>query len=92
MFDGLDAKFIPVGEETKDLICIGNNNADMIKIQFTTNEDTDRYEIRTNPQIIIMKRFEACEFEIFIKPVCTTSLEDTIRLVTVNMKKGRDIQ
>ena len=22
MFDGLDAKFIPVGEETKDLICI----------------------------------------------------------------------
>ena len=35
-----------------------------------------------------MKRFEACEFDIFIKPLCTTSLEDTIRLVTVNMKKG----
>ena len=38
-----------------------------------------------------MKRFEACEFEIFIKPLCTTSLEDTIRLVTVNMKKGTEI-
>ena len=35
MFDGLDAKFIPVGEETKDLICIGNDNSDMMKIQFT---------------------------------------------------------
>ena len=62
MFDGLDAKFIPVGEETKDLICIGNDNSDMMKIQFTTKEDTDRYEIRTNPQIIVLKRFEACEF------------------------------
>ena len=88
MFDGLDAKFIPVNEETKDLICIGNDNADMMKIQFTTKEDTDRYEIRTNPQIIILKRYEAYEFEIFIKPLCTTSLEDTIRSVTVNIKKG----
>ena len=88
MFDGLDAKFIPVGEETKDLICIGNDNSDMTKIQFTTKEDTDRYEIRTNPQIIILKKHEACEFEIFIKPLCTISLEDTIRLVTVNMRKG----
>ena len=88
MFDGLDSKFIPVGKETKDLIYIRNDNADMMKIQFTTKEDTDRYEIRTNPQIIILKRYEACEFEIFIKPLCTTSLEDTIRLVTANMKKG----
>ena len=35
MFDGLDAKFIPVGEETKDLICIRNDNSDMMKIQFS---------------------------------------------------------
>ena len=49
MFDGLDAKFILVGEETKYLIRIGNDNSDMMKIQFTTKEDTDRYEIRTNP-------------------------------------------
>ena len=81
----MDAKFIPVGEETKDLICVGNDISDMMKIQFTTKEDIDRYEIRTIPQIIILKRFEACEFEIFIKPLCPTSLEDTIRLVTVNM-------
>ena len=88
MFDGLDAKFIPVGEETKELIRIGNDNSDMMKIQFTTKEDTDRYEIRTNQQIIILKRYEACEFEIFIKPLFTTSLEDTIRLITIKMKKG----
>ena len=87
-FDEGDAKFIPVGEETKEVICIGNNNNDMMKVQFTTKEDTERYEIRTNPQIIILKRYEACEFEIFIKPLCTTSLEDEIRVVTINMKKG----
>ena len=87
-FDEGQAKFIPVGEETKDIICIGNDNNDYMKIQFTTKEDTDRYEIRTNPQIIILKRYEAVEFEVFIKPLCTTSIEDSIRLVTVNMKKG----
>ena len=38
MFDGLDAKFIPVGEETKEVICIGNDNSDMMKIQFTTKK------------------------------------------------------
>ena len=60
-FDEGQAKFIPVGEETKDIICIGNDNNDYMKIQFTTKEDTDRYEIRTNPQIIILKRYEAVE-------------------------------
>ena len=43
MFDGLDVTFIPVGEETKDLICIGNDIDNMMKIQFITKEDTDRY-------------------------------------------------
>ena len=57
---------------------------------YVHNKRRHRYEIRINPQIIILKRYEACEFEIFIKSVCTTSLEDTIRLVTVNMKKGTE--
>ena len=87
-FDEGEAKYIPVGEETKDIICIGNNNEDMMKVQFTTKENTDRYEIRTNPQIIILKRHEACEFEVYIKPLCTTSMEDTIKLVTINMTNG----
>ena len=87
-FDEGEAKYIPVGEETKEIICIGNDNEDMMKVQFTTKENTDRYEIRTNPQIIILKRHEACEFEVYIKPLCTTSMEDTIKLVTINMTNG----
>ena len=39
-FDEGNAKFIPVGEETKDIICIGNDHDDMMKIQITTKEDT----------------------------------------------------
>ena len=49
MFDGLDAKFIPVEEETKDLICIRNDNSDMMKIQFTTKkEQTDMISEQIN--------------------------------------------
>ena len=38
MFDGFETKFILVGEETKELIRIGNDNSDMMKIQFTTKK------------------------------------------------------
>ena len=38
LFNGNDSEFIPVEEETKDLISIGNENDKMMKIQLTTKE------------------------------------------------------
>ncbi|MBQ8434916.1 MAG: hypothetical protein IJX24_02755, partial [Oscillospiraceae bacterium] len=43
---------IPVEQETKELICIGNKSKERIKVQITTKKGCEKYEIRTEPQII----------------------------------------
>ena len=37
-----------------------------------------------------MKKYEASKFQFFIKPDHKTSMENTIRLVSMNIKKGEE--
>ncbi|KAL7711807.1 Protein serine/threonine kinase [Entamoeba marina] len=79
---------IPVNEETRDLLCVGNTSKHTIKVQFSVKE-CDKYEIRTNPQIIALKKGKACEFEISIKPLCTCSINEQIMLIASNLKNDK---
>ena len=79
---------IPVNEETKDLICIGNKSKNRLKVQITSKEGCEKYEIRTEPKIISLKPGEACEFNVFITPFCTCHFEDEIKLIVLDIKKG----
>ena len=54
---------IPVNEETKDLICIGNNSKSRSKIQFTSKSGSDKYEIRIEPHIVSLKLIANKEVE-----------------------------
>ena len=82
-------ELIPVNEETRDLICIGNQSKNELKIQISTKEGCDKYEIRTEPQLVTLKSGEACEFEIFVKPLCTSDLKDQIMIIALDIKKGK---
>ena len=79
---------IPVNEETRDLVCIGHVGKHDLKVQISTKEGCDKYEIRTEPQIMTIKKGEAVEFEVFIKQLCTTELKDQIMIIALNIKKG----
>jgi len=46
---------------------------DKIKLQFTVQENYRR-KIRIQPDVITISKGEACEFEIFIKPLCTCNI------------------
>ena len=81
---------IPVFEETRELLCIGNKSKNRIKIQITTREGCDKYLIRTEPQLISLKKGEACEFEIFIKPLCTCQLQEEITIIALDIKQGKE--
>ena len=37
-----------------------------------------------------IEKGKACEFEIFIKPLCTCYIEDNIVLTSLNPKKGKE--
>ena len=79
---------IPVEEETRALICVGNRSKNTLKIQFSVKEGCYKYEIRTRPQMITIPKGKAIEFEVFIRPLCTCVIEDIIKMFSLNMKKG----
>ncbi|ELP84347.1 protein serine/threonine kinase, putative, partial [Entamoeba invadens IP1] len=80
---------LPVGVESRDLICVGNFGKQMVKLQFSTTSDCDQYSIRTNPQMIILKSGFACEFEIFITPNCTCNLHEHVVLIVLDIMKNK---
>ncbi|KAL7711534.1 Serine/threonine kinase [Entamoeba marina] len=82
---------IGVNKETRDLICVGNTSNHTIKVQFSVKDGCDKYEIRTNPQLITIPKGKAIEFEIFIKPLCTCKINDQIMLISVDLTKGKTI-
>ncbi|ELP86152.1 protein serine/threonine kinase, putative [Entamoeba invadens IP1] len=81
----------PVEEEVRELICIGNTQHRNLKIQFTTKDLCDKFKVRTSPQIVNLKRGEACEFEVFLTLFCTTDLEDEILLISLDLKSGQKV-
>ena len=83
-----DEGTIPVLKESKQTVCIGNKGRHRLKIQLTTKENSYKYVLITNPQAVTLKPGEACEFEIFLKPLCTITLDENIIILSINIKKG----
>ncbi|ELP85534.1 protein serine/threonine kinase, putative [Entamoeba invadens IP1] len=83
-----DCELLPVDKESRELICIGNKSTGRLKVQLTTRFGCDKYSIRTEPQLITLKKGEACEFEVFVTPHCTMKLTDEIKIVTLDLDKG----
>ncbi|ELP83904.1 protein serine/threonine kinase, putative [Entamoeba invadens IP1] len=81
---------LPVDEETRDLICIGNTSKHEMKIQFSVVEGCDYYDIRTVPNIITLKRGFACEFELFIKPLCSCQMKEEIRVIGLDLQTCKE--
>ncbi|ELP94573.1 protein serine/threonine kinase, putative [Entamoeba invadens IP1] len=87
-FDLDTDEFIPVDKETRDLICIGNTSKHNMKVQFSVIEGCDSYQIRTVPSIVTLKKGEACEFEIFIQPLCTCKIEESVMITSLDITTG----
>ncbi|ELP84083.1 protein kinase domain containing protein, partial [Entamoeba invadens IP1] len=81
---------IEVGNESKELICIGNMTRHRIKIQMKVKENTEKYTLKIVPQVISLKRGEACEFEVFLLPNYTCNIEDKIACVCLDFREGKE--
>ena len=79
---------IPINEEFKTILCVGNIGSKAKIIQITSIEGNERYEIRTFPQIVTLKKGQVCEFEVYVKPLCTTSVDDYITIISTDLKSG----
>ncbi|ELP85473.1 protein serine/threonine kinase, putative [Entamoeba invadens IP1] len=87
-FESADCGDLKVGEELRELICIGNNSKNTIKVQFSSKGDNYKYSFRSEPKVVSIPKGKACEFEVFLLVNCSTQIEDTISLFSANLKKG----
>ena len=88
-FDQGDNPLIPVEQDTYDSINIGNVGKSKIKIQFTVRRERGmNYYLATEPEMAILSPGEGCEFKVVIYPKCSCKINDTIELVTLNIRKG----
>ncbi|ELP86086.1 protein serine/threonine kinase, putative [Entamoeba invadens IP1] len=81
---------IPVGQESRDLLCVGSKKSKSLKIQLSLKEHREKYSLRTNPQLITVNKNKAIEFELFLKPLCTMTFNETIMLVALDVSKGEE--
>ncbi|ELP85520.1 protein kinase domain containing protein, partial [Entamoeba invadens IP1] len=79
---------IPVGKETREVLCVGNKSKNAIKIQFSVLKGCENYNIRTEPSLVNLKSGEACEFEMFLTPICSCNIEDKIVCVGLDIQNG----
>ncbi|GAB1222119.1 hypothetical protein ENUP19_0093G0042 [Entamoeba nuttalli] len=81
---------IKVNEEIRELICIGNDKKEKMKIQISNKEENEKYSIRTNPNVITIEGGYACEFELFITIKCTTKIKDKIMIISKTLNKAQE--
>ncbi|ELP93691.1 protein kinase, putative, partial [Entamoeba invadens IP1] len=81
---------IPVEQETREILCVGNTNKAVMKIQFTLSSNNDKYEVRVEPEIVSLKNKFACEFSIYVTPFCTTKISGTLQIVSQNIKTNEE--
>ena len=90
LFEEDEKETIEVDKENRQLICIGNKSSRKLKVQFSTKTRSDKYEIRTNPEVFTIPKGKALEFEVFLRPLCTCSIKDKIMLTTLDMKTAKE--
>ncbi|ELP95194.1 protein serine/threonine kinase, putative [Entamoeba invadens IP1] len=75
--DDQDYDEIDVNKQIKNLFSIGNTTNHKVKIQFTSKNDIEKYTIRFEPSIVTIPPKFACEFSLFLSPLCTSTIDST---------------
>lgn len=82
-FDTLDyGNNVKVDKISKHLLCIGNKNNKNIKVQMTFIKN-NKYELEIKPEVVIIKKNYACEFSVYLKPLCSCVINDKIKLLVL---------
>ena len=81
-----DSVQIPVDKETIAKLYVANVSKNKIKVQFSMKEGNHKYEISAKPDVAPIESGMAFGFELAIKPLCTCTINDAIKLLSLNLK------
>ncbi|ELP87949.1 hypothetical protein EIN_049010 [Entamoeba invadens IP1] len=69
---------------------IGNDRTSLLKIQFTTQNDKEKFELNVKPSIpVSIKKGRAVEFTVAVYPLCTLEKTIDITCSVLNINKGK---
>ncbi|ELP83911.1 tyrosine protein kinase, putative, partial [Entamoeba invadens IP1] len=85
-----DSPELPLDKETRQLICVGNVSERTMKVQFSLKTDEEKFSIRFNPEVCTLRKGCACEFEVFISPVCTCKIDSSVMIISKSLKQGKE--
>ncbi|ELP88620.1 hypothetical protein EIN_366820 [Entamoeba invadens IP1] len=81
-----DTEQIEVNKETSQVLCVGNTNKNSTKKQFTISSNITKFTIRVDPEVVTLKYDFACEFSVFVTPLCSCNIDNNIQLISKNLK------
>ena len=84
--DGL----IPVCAESGATLYVGNTGKENVRVQFVAKEGGDKFTTRSEPAAVTLYRGMACEFQVFITPLCSTAIDDKVVLFVQTKDKKTD--
>ncbi|ELP91138.1 protein serine/threonine kinase, putative, partial [Entamoeba invadens IP1] len=85
-----DVEEIPVDSGSREVFCVGNTNKKVVKIQFTVSQNSDKFDLKIQPEVVCLKGGSACEFEIVLIPFCTCQIRNTIQIVSKCLKRDNE--
>ncbi|ELP88661.1 protein serine/threonine kinase, putative, partial [Entamoeba invadens IP1] len=85
-----DTEQIEVNKETSQVLCVGNTNKNSTKKQFTISSNITKFTIRVDPEVVTLKYDFACEFSVFVTPLCSCNIDNNIQLISKNLKINKE--
>ena len=82
---------IPVNSPSSLKFNIGNDTNHHVKIQFVVNDDSERYELKFEPDIIVLPPHYGCQFKATITPICSCTIEDNFSIVSFDLRTNSEV-
>ncbi|ELP94704.1 serine/threonine protein kinase HT1, putative [Entamoeba invadens IP1] len=80
---------IPVLVENRELLCIGNVSNKTTKIQISSKLGGNAYFLRTEPEIITLKKNFACEFSVYLTPLYSTTISSDVMIISKSLSNNK---
>ena len=79
---------LPIDQPSEDSFMIGNKGKDTKFITFGLRQGSEYiYKLSVEPQMVSLSHDDCIEVRIFITPLCTTIIEDSLEIIETNIKK-----
>ena len=75
-------------QKSREFFCVGNADQHHVKVQFVLKQDNDMFAMSTDPQVVVPKPGNACEFQVFVRSVLSCFINESAVVVSLDMRTG----